>query len=344
MSESIEDGTVGTKKSKRGKRAGAKNKSTRSVASLENEIIKLLRSEGFDITSRTPQRTEESSKNKAESSKDTKLQDVPKIFQSILDKLNVPESDDFNAKKKSKKVPLRTRNDENEAARTGRASNEKQSMDNKMDKFERNKNKKKNNKKSTDIHGRNSFEKKMGKRELEAATKRDEKFAKDSSFPKRIRKRDIPALLSEQLTEDPLYVVGTIHINSENGYNAYVNIDDEADILISGIRDRNRAMQNDVVAVMINSKHDWRIHERGEVQKTGTVVCILEKIHSRRVIGTLELWRGKPRLRSRDPRVPPVIIDMNSIPVEVKAHPEAYTKTLFMADIDAWPTPHDCRG
>ena len=56
-------------------------------------------------------------------------------------------------------------------------------------------------------------------------------------------------------------IQGPIRINPKNYEDAYIpHPDGVSDIFISGMKDRNRALNGDVVAVFLNSRENWKIH------------------------------------------------------------------------------------
>lgn len=162
------------------------------------------------------------------------------------------------------------------------------------------------------------------------------------TFPKTIKRYQIKTILNQQVknTENE-YITGTIKINNIFSRYAYVSIDDKNindDILIEGYRDRNRAMEKDVVVVQLKTKNDWIQKSNGNYQKTAKVVCILEKVHTRKAIGILENHDEVIKFRPRDPKFPILTIDTETLP-------DKYDKnTLFMAKIKNWSAPNFCTG
>lgn len=175
----------------------------------------------------------------------------------------------------------------------------------------------------------------------------DEKYqesVKKTSFAKYIKNEEMLEILRNQDKDSPTYIKGHVRINPQNNLLAYISMDKESDILISGLENRNRALEGDLVAAIINPEDDWTRHESGEIQKTATVVCILEKIHPRKIVGTLVMKKNKVKLISRDQRVPILHIKPKTVRQNVRAKPEKYVNTLFSATISDWKKPHSCHG
>ncbi|XP_071451988.1 DIS3-like exonuclease 2 [Hetaerina americana] len=91
-------------------------------------------------------------------------------------------------------------------------------------------------------------------------------------------------------------IKGCIRINARNYQKAYISLDgdeDDKDILIDGIIDRNRALEGDEVALKLHDASRWQVEEDCEggsvIRKTGMVVKILEKKHNRCTVGYLKL-------------------------------------------------------
>ncbi|XP_044736789.1 DIS3-like exonuclease 2 [Chrysoperla carnea] len=131
---------------------------------------------------------------------------------------------------------------------------------------------------------------------------------------------------------------GSIRINTRNFKESYVTnpIRKDPDILIEGLRDRNRALEGDVVVIQLKPKDDWRQNN----QKTGKVVFIKEYVHTRHSIGYLKLMPDKNHtfaaFSPRDSRIPRIRIPYTDWPPSFYHEPEKYEKTLFVAKITTW--------
>ena len=110
-------------------------------------------------------------------------------------------------------------------------------------------------------------------------------------------------------------IQGAIRINPKNFADAFINSENgERDIHIEGVAARNRALPGDIVAVRLLPKEKWKRtdYRRGTervagnakeaaadqeidsdkyFQKTGKVVFIIEKKHSRAAAGRLNIYR-----------------------------------------------------
>ncbi|XP_043279346.1 DIS3-like exonuclease 2 isoform X2 [Venturia canescens] len=356
------------RKRKRGKRGGRKNKKKNDEPEPLDEIIRLLRSEGFSITPPANKQCTTKLESPVKTPNDSKMLEalrnimkshsagIEKI-QKLKKKLAKETEKKLLAEKRIQKIKdlmlkIRKRMQKN----TSKCSKTDQPVaDKKKDKENL---KKKRTRKSESLLGvkKREDEEILTEKKKKNSTKlakNDNKEKDDNSegdskekstFPKYIKKKEILELMENQDRENPTYVKGYIRINPKNNQLAYISIDKEIDILVSGIQNRNRALEGDLVAAIINPEDDWTHHESGEIQKTATVMCILEKIHPRKIAGTLDIHKGRLRLTSRDMRVPILFILLKNVPKEVQESPEDYVNTLFVAAISEWHKPHKCHG
>ncbi|XP_063232879.1 DIS3-like exonuclease 2 isoform X2 [Bacillus rossius redtenbacheri] len=150
-------------------------------------------------------------------------------------------------------------------------------------------------------------------------------------------------LLEEELQkerENGCLLEGVIRINQRNFKEAYINSPDKGqDILIDGIRDRNRALEGDEVIVRLKSSDQWRV-QGSDTQKTAEVVSIKCQNHPRAAVGTLKLMADKnpnfALFSPRDSRVPRLRIPMSKCPQDFPKRAAAYGEVLFMARITSW--------
>ncbi|CAF4908510.1 unnamed protein product [Pieris macdunnoughi] len=142
-------------------------------------------------------------------------------------------------------------------------------------------------------------------------------------------------------------IQGVIRINPKQFQHAYITGTDrsEQDVLIDTVKNRNRALEGDVVIVQILDSDNEENNETNEVkQKKGKVVYIKEKVHTRSCIGSLMLMPDKNRQRAlfvpRDYRIPRLNISCTFWPDNFYTDYKRYENTLFLATILEW---HDTR-
>lgn len=163
--------------------------------------------------------------------------------------------------------------------------------------------------------------------------KTDESLFNENKFERHIQREQAEIMLK---TGQISAAKGFVRINQRNFREAYIsNPDGSRDILIDGVKDRNRALEGDEVVVFILPPSVWRTHE-GVTQKVGKVVHILTQVHHRQAVGTLKKMQdGNSRLAlfsPRDSRIPRMRIPMNQCP---KNHKD-WDNCLFYARICQW--------
>lgn len=178
------------------------------------------------------------------------------------------------------------------------------------------------------------------------SSSKEKKDPEKDKFPAYIGKKDVLQLLKNQPKDNPNLVEGYIRINMKFYKHAYVSVaGNEMDILIVGIRDRNRALEGDLVVVSINPEDKWHTHSTNEIQKTGVIVSILEKNHPRKAIGFIKKHQSGIIFQPRDSRVPYMkIINPQILPQTFHENPKSMENTLFLAKINFWNKPGSAFG
>ncbi|RCH95910.1 hypothetical protein CU097_003871 [Rhizopus azygosporus] len=177
-----------------------------------------------------------------------------------------------------------------------------------------------------------------------------------------------PKEVEDGLNDGTLYQ-GEMRL-SRNRQDAYVKCDDlDADIYIGRSRDRNRALQGDLVAVrMLDVDGIWKLRkvreaERAEKRKlhNNKVVAILYRPEHTTYSGTIMLTKHKennennngneenneqceeqkelPRVvwfKPTDKRVPLIALFGREIPSDIRENEEYYKSHLFAAEIRRW--------
>ena len=173
----------------------------------------------------------------------------------------------------------------------------------------------------------------------------DQKSSKRSkereTFLEHIPVKQIDKLLKNQNADNIEYMEGYLRINPKFFKHAYLSFsDDQRDLLIIGLRDRNRAFEGDYVVARINPPDKWHTVPGGQKQKTGVIVCIREEIHPRRTIGHLKHDGVSTIFYPRDKRIPLLKIIPASLPKGFVAQPSIYEDTLFLAAVTNWVKPY----
>ncbi|XP_022829805.1 DIS3-like exonuclease 2 [Spodoptera litura] len=169
--------------------------------------------------------------------------------------------------------------------------------------------------------------------------KPNKKKDSDNKFEPYITAEKMEAGLKENI-----YIEGVLRINPKQFQHAYVSSSgdrSEQDILIDGIKNRNRALEGDVVVIeFIESDTGDNAEESNNKQKKGKVVYIKEFVHNRNCIGSLKLMPDKNRQKAlfipRDLRIPRLNIPFTSWPDNFYADSKTYENTLFSAKIVEW--------
>lgn len=179
----------------------------------------------------------------------------------------------------------------------------------------------------------------------EKSIKNSQKFVKpitleDNKFPKFIPISEMKEILKSQNPTNLKYIEGSLRINPKFSTHAYITMPNgENDLLIIGPRDRNRAFDGDLVVASINEEEKWHKGTNERIQKTGTIVCILEKIHPRKAVGILNHSDSIVLLQPRDIRMPMIKIDSNTLPEIYNTKPSLFKEILFLVNITAWKKP-----
>eukprot|EP00124_Ichthyophonus_hoferi_P001831 Ihof_evm1s108 gene=Ihof_evmTU1s108 len=176
--------------------------------------------------------------------------------------------------------------------------------------------------------------------------------------------------IKEGLENDEL-LQGKLRINAANFREAFVVVDVlDMDVFIDGVKDRNRALNGDLVVVKILPKNTWNIlkkkyaedqnksedeltnniddYPEEYVQMRGKIISITTMIHNRVAIGlvvggvsnvnkTLKYVEFKPL----DAKLPRMMVPMNELPADIfergtSTVSQAYKTRMFSATITQW--------
>ncbi|KDR19486.1 DIS3-like exonuclease 2 isoform X2 [Zootermopsis nevadensis] len=186
-------------------------------------------------------------------------------------------------------------------------------------------------KKCTSRKGTNTDDKKKTGIHSSNATATKESNTFDSYLPE--------SEVIKGLTENTL-IKGAIRINQRNYKEAYVSSpDNDQDIMIEGMRNRNRALEGDEVVLRLNSESEWKVQD-SKTQKTGKVVYILEKVHQRGGVGILKSMTDQSKkfalFSPRDSRIPRIRIPIDNCPADFLKETKKYKHILFLARIKDW--------
>lgn len=158
------------------------------------------------------------------------------------------------------------------------------------------------------------------------------------TFPQYIPEKQIDKLLRNEDSNGRQYIEGQLRINPWCHKYAYLSLsDDQCDLLIVGLKDRNRAFDGDFVVACINQPDKWHMHQ-GQKQKTGVVVYIREKVHPRKTVGCFKQRGAFTFLYPRDHRIPLVKISKESLE-QFGVCPSNYEDTLYLVVITNWAKP-----
>ncbi|KAF9360166.1 hypothetical protein BGX26_010305, partial [Mortierella sp. AD094] len=145
---------------------------------------------------------------------------------------------------------------------------------------------------------------------------------------------DFHSLLTKQKHK---YVQGVLRINKRNRSDAYVTVDSlpEGDVYICGSKDRNRALEGDVVGIELIDFEDMPLQklEGGKEKKKNKRVEDVEEA------GEADVEDIKPKYCGRvtDKRVPLIAIPIDQAPDDFVESHASYGHRLFVATIKRWP-------
>ncbi|XP_065832258.1 DIS3-like exonuclease 2 [Oscarella lobularis] len=163
--------------------------------------------------------------------------------------------------------------------------------------------------------------------------------------------------LSEGVVSDGLkrgtFIKGTLRINPKKYQDAFVpNPDGGSDIYLPGLTMRNQALNGDVVVIDLLHRSQWKRKElEGEddvtddekrfvTQKTGKVVFIVEKKHSRATTGFLKAYDKLDKtaiFSSVDHRLPRLLVPLADCPKEyLKTPSHALSNGLLLNGGCGW--------
>ncbi|CAK8697461.1 DIS3-like exonuclease 2 [Clavelina lepadiformis] len=170
-------------------------------------------------------------------------------------------------------------------------------------------------------------------------------------------------------------VTGALRVNSKKYTHAFISYETGKDILIDGLRDRNRAFDGDIVAIKIKEKSDWvqesNFEKRVETaaskvenmsmeenkpfqessilsdsslsgtRMTGVVVAILEQKNHRTAVGVIKVDEAKKlkyefaTFSPRSNAFPRVYVSMSSLTDVISK--QDCEKILFAVKVTGWP-------
>eukprot|EP00118_Oscarella_pearsei_P013267 m.104452 g.104452 ORF g.104452 m.104452 type:complete len:776 (+) comp37204_c0_seq7:86-2413(+) len=191
-----------------------------------------------------------------------------------------------------------------------------------------------------------SLDKKKGKKQRSGIPDK----AKSKRAPNQTLEEPFDPYWSEDAISDGLkrgqLLKGVLRINPKNYKDAFMP--DPAgglDIYMAGVWMRNRALNGDVVIVDLLHRSQWKTREIDDenkkriVQKTGKVVFILEKKHSRAAIGFIKSYDKSDQtaiFSPMDHRLPRIVLPLSDCPPDYLKNPRHFEKTLFVARITDW--------
>lgn len=160
---------------------------------------------------------------------------------------------------------------------------------------------------------------------------------------------EMKEILKNQTFDNVQYAEGILRVNSRYNNCAYISmVNEERDLLINGVIDRNRAFDGDLVVARINSEENWQPLANGQIQKTGTIVCILDQVHTRQVIGYLiqHVQKHKPYvlIKPKDLKIPLIRIYSKLLPKLYHSQPSLYDNAIFLIAINRWMQPSYALG
>ncbi|XP_056639046.1 DIS3-like exonuclease 2 [Diorhabda sublineata] len=179
-----------------------------------------------------------------------------------------------------------------------------------------------------------------GKRHSKEESGRRRKRKENENFEDYINEDQV----KEGLLNNTL-IKGFIRINPKNSRESYVNNEDTsiADYFILSITDRNRALEGDEVILRLNPEEEWT-----EENRTAKVVYLLQKVHTRKCVGTLRLSDEKDSTFAmfipRDKRFPALRIQELYWPDRFREYNNEFENILFLAQLLEWNTPDIAQG
>lgn len=155
---------------------------------------------------------------------------------------------------------------------------------------------------------------------------------------------EVTKCLQGRVNDGNTYITGSLRINLHFHKHAFITMpdDDKGDLLIDGLLDRNRALEGDVVVAVVKPMNQWLKQSEGDLQKTGKVVHILEKVHSRKIVGYMHAKSGGFVLVPRDPRLPTFRI-LNNVPYPRKKSDDN-SHQLYLGQLVSWKNVHCAFG
>lgn len=177
--------------------------------------------------------------------------------------------------------------------------------------------------------GNDSLNISSGRRRTDSTSKNGEKV----SFENHLTKEEVlEGLKNKSLFE------GSLRINPKCYQQAYIGNPDKKkrDIIINGVKDRNRALNDDVVVIETIDP------PRGGERLAGKVVYIKEYKHTRTCIGNVKMNFGNKNeayFYPRDKRMPIMSIPLIDCPPAFEREHKRFENTLFLAKIVNWLNP-----
>lgn len=164
------------------------------------------------------------------------------------------------------------------------------------------------------------------------------KTKEDVEFPKYLSPEEL-----ESVSKFGVLLTGIIRINQKNYKEAYITAPDKGmDILIEGLKDRNRALEGDEVYFVLKPKEHHRAggSDASDVQRTAVVVGIKTINHNRKAIGLLKSSPDKNNhfvwFSPRDSRLPRIKLKREALPPGFFQNVNRFSDKLYFAKILKW--------
>lgn len=177
----------------------------------------------------------------------------------------------------------------------------------------------------------------------------------ENLFEEELKEQDakakpLPDLVQYLLDTNQAYVLeGDVRVNSKNHQEAYVPQSKKRnDVCITKMILRKHAFHGDFVKVLVKQMEDTNEEASGDdmndtlqsepslgMRHFGCVLEVLEKRHSRRVIGSLSTAKKDRKhitISIRDPKIPSVRIGREGIPKDT----QLTDKTLLVVEVTSW--------